>query len=64
MRAITSTGPTGSPWTFAGNSGIAGNFSVFTGGNPLRPKAYKSRFSRPPAHSANPSPTGPPAPTR
>ena len=44
MRAITSTGPTGSPWTFAGNSGIAANNSGFTAGNPPAPEGVQVAF--------------------
>ena len=31
-------GPTGSPWTFTGSSGISGNNSGFTSGNPNAPQ--------------------------
>jgi hypothetical protein len=36
--------PTGSSWTFVGNSGISGNYSVFTGGNPLAPQGVQVAF--------------------
>ena len=36
--------PTGSPWTFAGNSGIAANNSAFTSGNPPAPQGTQVAF--------------------
>jgi hypothetical protein len=33
--------PTGSPWTFAGNSGISGYYSGFTSGNPMAPQGVQ-----------------------
>ena len=40
--------PTGSPWTFAGSSGISGNNSGFTAGNPARTPRGPCRL--PPGH--------------
>ncbi len=37
-------GPTGSPWTFANGSGISGNFSGFTAGNPPAPEGFQVAF--------------------
>ena len=34
-------GPTGSPWSFTGSSGISGNNSGFTSGNPNAPQGYQ-----------------------
>ncbi len=36
--------PTGSPWTFAGGSGISGNNSGFTAGNPPAPEGVQVAF--------------------
>ena len=36
--------PTGSPWTFNGSSGVAGNGSGFTGGNPNAPDGTQVAF--------------------
>ncbi len=36
--------PTGSPWTFAGNSGISANNSGFTSGNPPAPQGLQVAF--------------------
>ena len=36
--------PTGSPWTFAGNSGLAANNSGFTSGNPPAPQGTQVAF--------------------
>jgi hypothetical protein len=36
--------PTGSPWTFAGNSGISANNSGFTSGNPPAPQGTQVAF--------------------
>jgi hypothetical protein len=36
--------PTGSPWTFSGNSGIAANNSAFTSGNPPAPQGTQVAF--------------------
>ena len=36
--------PTGSPWTFAGSSGIAANNSAFTSGNPPAPAGHTGRL--------------------
>ena len=36
--------PTGSPWTFAGQSGLSGNGSGFTGGNPTAPDGQQVAF--------------------
>jgi hypothetical protein len=33
--------PTGSPWTFSGNSGISSNNSIFTSGNPSAPEGLQ-----------------------
>ena len=44
MRASSSTGPTGSPWTFSGSAGISGNNSGFTSGNPPAPQGTQVAF--------------------
>ena len=44
VPATSSTGPTGSPWTFSGNSGIAANNSAFTSGNPPAPQGTQVAF--------------------
>ena len=45
--------PTGSPWAFSGSSGISGNNSGFTAGNPAgTPRGRRSPSSRQPARSA------------
>ena len=36
--------PTGSPWTFSGSSGISGNNSGFTSGNPPAPQGVQVAF--------------------
>ncbi len=36
--------PTGSPWTFSGSSGISGNNSGFTSGNPPAPQGSQVAF--------------------
>jgi hypothetical protein len=36
--------PTGSPWVFTGGSGISGNNSGFTSGNPLAPQGTQVAF--------------------
>src|SRR5206468_3281540 len=36
--------PTGSPWTFSGNSGISANNSAFTSGNPPAPEGTQVAF--------------------
>ena len=36
--------PTGSPWTFSGNSGISANNSAFTSGNPPAPQGTQVAF--------------------
>jgi hypothetical protein len=36
--------PSGSPWTFAGNAGIAANNSGFTAGNPSAPEGTQVAF--------------------
>ena len=36
--------PAGSPWTFAGGAGIAGNGSGFTAGNPPAPEGTQVAF--------------------
>ena len=36
--------PTGSPWTFAGSSGLAANNSAFTSGNPPAPQGTQVAF--------------------
>jgi Protein of unknown function (DUF642) len=36
--------PTGSPWTFVGNAGVAGNASLFTAGNPIAPQGSQVVF--------------------
>ena len=42
--ASSSISPTGSPWTFAGNSGISANNSGFTSGNPPAPQGLQVAF--------------------
>jgi hypothetical protein len=36
--------PAGSPWTFSGGAGVAGNGSAFTGGNPNAPQGSQVAF--------------------
>ncbi len=36
--------PTGSPWAFSGNSGVSGNNSGFTAGNPPAPEGVQVAF--------------------
>ncbi len=36
--------PTGSPWAFSGGSGISGNYSAFTAGNPPAPQGSQVAF--------------------
>src|SRR5204862_434248 len=36
--------PAGSPWTFTGGAGIAGNYSGFTSGNPSAPEGTQVAF--------------------
>jgi hypothetical protein len=36
--------PTGSPWTFMGSSGVSGNGSLFTNGNPNAPEGSQVAF--------------------
>ncbi len=36
--------PTGSPWTFSGDAGVAGNNSAFTQGNPSAPQGSQVAF--------------------
>ena len=36
--------PTGSPWTFSGGAGVAGNQSAFTSGNPNAPQGSQVAF--------------------
>ena len=56
--------PTGSPWTFSGNSGISANNSGFTSGNPPAPAGHTSGLP-PEDRLVHPdrSPAGRPAPT-
>ena len=44
MRANFQYNPTGSPWTFTGGSGISGNNSGFTAGNPPAPQGSQVAF--------------------
>jgi hypothetical protein len=38
--------PSGSPWTFTGTSGVSGNGSAFTSGNPDAPEGSQVAFLR------------------
>ena len=38
--------PTGSPWTFSGPSGVAGNNSPVTSGNPNAPQGTQVAFAQ------------------
>ena len=49
------TDPTGSPWTFTGTAGLAGNGSAFTSGNPPAPVGLRSLTFRGRARSVKQS---------
>ena len=55
--------PAGTPWTYTGGAGVAGNGSGFTACNPNAPEGTQVGFLQRPARSARPSPAWPPAPT-
>ena len=56
-------GPTGSAWTFKSSSGLSGNNSAFTAGNPNAPQGQQVAILQGREASRKPSPTGPPEPT-
>ena len=44
QAGLQQANPAGAPWTFAGNSGLTGNASGFTGSNPNAPEGCQVAF--------------------